>query len=108
MMDDVVRVLRRDTIPYHYIPTSYFGTYYREDFHAIFWEVETKREATEIQQAPNGSQGGKVNTCEYILLYQPEYGGEQADAGRDCRTRLARPHSQVRTRTGKYLFPLFS
>ena len=22
---------------------------------------------------------------------QPEYGGGQADAGRDCRTRLARP-----------------
>ena len=26
---------------------------------------------------------------------------EQADAGRDCRTRLARPHSQARTGTGK-------
>ena len=35
---------------------------------------------------------------------QPEYGDEQADAGRDCRTRLARPNSQARTRTGKYLF----
>ena len=23
---------------------------------------------------------------------QPEYGDEQADAGRDCRTRLARPY----------------
>ena len=33
---------------------------------------------------------------------QPEYGFEQADAGRDCRTRLARPNSQARTRTGKY------
>ena len=31
---------------------------------------------------------------------QPEYGDEQADAGRDCQTRLARPTSQVRTRTG--------
>ena len=39
---------------------------------------------------------------------QPEYGGEQADAGRDCRTRLARPSSQARTRTGKYSFSLFS
>ena len=28
---------------------------------------------------------------------QPEYGDEQADAGRDCRTRLARPNSQART-----------
>ena len=37
---------------------------------------------------------------------QPEYGNEQADAGRDCRTRLARPNSQARTGTGKYIiFP---
>ena len=35
---------------------------------------------------------------------QPEYGDEQAGAGRDCRTRLARPNSQARTRTGKYSF----
>ena len=39
---------------------------------------------------------------------QPGYGGDQADAGRDCRTRLARPIFQARTRTGKYLFYLFS
>ena len=39
---------------------------------------------------------------------QPEYGDEQADAGRDCRTRLARPNSQARTGTGKYSFFLFS
>ena len=39
---------------------------------------------------------------------QPEYGDEQADAGRDCRTRLARPNSQTRTGTGKYSFSLFS
>ena len=40
---------------------------------------------------------------------QPEYGDEQADAGRDCRTRLTRPNSQARTGTGKYLFSsLFS
>ena len=31
---------------------------------------------------------------------QPGYGDEQADAGRDCRTRLARPNPQARTRTG--------
>ena len=31
---------------------------------------------------------------------QPEYGDEQADAGRDCRTRLPRPNSRARTRTG--------
>ena len=39
---------------------------------------------------------------------QPEYGDEQADAGRDCRTHLARPNSQARTRTGKYSFSEFS
>ena len=33
---------------------------------------------------------------------QPEYGDEQADAGRDCRNRLAIPNSQARTRTGEY------
>ena len=40
---------------------------------------------------------------------QSEYEDEQADAGRDCRTRLARPNSQARTtRTGKLSFSLFS
>ena len=38
---------------------------------------------------------------------QREYGNEQADAGRECRTRLARSNSQARTGTGKYSFPLF-
>ena len=33
---------------------------------------------------------------------QPEYGDEQAGGGWDCRTRLARPNSQARTRTVKY------
>ena len=35
-------------------------------------------------------------------------GGEQADAGRDCRTSIARPNSQARTRTGKKKNSLFS
>ena len=39
---------------------------------------------------------------------QPEYGDEQAEAEWDCRTRLARPNSQARTRTGKYSFSLLS
>ena len=34
----------------------------------------------------------------------PEYRDEQGDAGRDCRTRLARPNSQALTRTGEYSF----
>ena len=33
---------------------------------------------------------------------------EQADAGRDGRTHLARPNSQARTGTGEYCFSLFS
>ena len=44
----------------------------------------------------------------YKHQIQPEYGDEQADAGRDCRTRLTRPNSQARTRTGQYSFSLFS
>ena len=36
---------------------------------------------------------------------QPEYGDEQADAGRDGWTRLARPNSQTRTGTGEYYLP---
>ena len=39
---------------------------------------------------------------------QPEYADEKTDAGRDCWTRLARPISQARTRTGKYYFSPFS
>ena len=35
---------------------------------------------------------------------QPEYGTEQADAGRDCRTHLARSNSQARTWTGQSLW----
>ncbi|CAN0373501.1 unnamed protein product [Ascophyllum nodosum] len=41
-------------------------------------------------------------------LIQPEYGHEQADAGRDCQKRLVRPNSQAQTRTGKHSFSLFS
>ena len=39
---------------------------------------------------------------------QPTCENEQTDAGRDGRTRLARPNSQARTRTEKYSFSLFS
>ena len=39
---------------------------------------------------------------------QPEYRDEQADAGWDCRTRLARPNSQTRTNAdrGIFIFPV--
>ena len=38
---------------------------------------------------------------------QPENRDEQADAGRDCRNRLARPNSQARTNADReiFLFP---
>ena len=40
---------------------------------------------------------------------QPEYGDEQADAGRNCRNRLARPNLRhERMRTGNFSFSLFS
>ena len=39
---------------------------------------------------------------------QPEFGDEQADAGRDCITRFARCNSQARTGTVKSFFSLFS
>ena len=39
---------------------------------------------------------------------QPEYGDKQAEAGRDYRTRLARPNSQARTGTGKNSLSLLS
>ena len=35
---------------------------------------------------------------------QPENGDEQADAGRDCRTRLAGPNSQARTNADREIF----
>ena len=49
---------------------------------------------------------GRNPVCKHQI--QPEYGDEQADAGRDCQTRLARPNSQARTWTGKYSFSLFN
>ena len=49
---------------------------------------------------------GRNPVCKHQI--QPEYGDEQADAGRSCRNRLARPNSQVLTRTGKYSFFLFN
>ena len=37
---------------------------------------------------------------------QPAYEDEQADAGRDCRTRLASPNSQVRRGPENIHFPV--
>ena len=36
---------------------------------------------------------------------QPEYGDEQADAGRDCRNRLARPNLRHERGQGNIHFP---
>ena len=47
---------------------------------------------------------GRNPVCKHQI--QPEYGDEQADAGRDGRTRLARSNSQARTGTGDFFFPV--
>ena len=39
---------------------------------------------------------------------QPEFGDEQADAGRDGLTRLAKLNYQARTGTREFTFSLFS
>ena len=44
------------------------------------------------------------NNSESEHQIQPEYGDEQADAGRDCRTRLAKPNSQARTNADREMF----
>ena len=37
---------------------------------------------------------------------QPEYGDEQADAGQDCRTRLARPNSRANGDREIFILPV--
>ena len=61
-------------------------------------------------QEINGGRGGTCGRNPVLLLVkyqiQPKYGDEQADAGQDCRTRLARPKSyQAREGTGNTSFP---
>ena len=46
---------------------------------------------------------GRNPVCKYQI--QPEFGDEQADAGRDCRTRLARPNSRRERGQGNIHFP---
>ena len=43
-----------------------------------------------------------------LSKHQIQYGDEQADAGRDCRTRLARPNSQARKNADRemLIFPV--
>ena len=48
---------------------------------------------------------GSNPVCKHQI--QPEFGDEQTDAGRYCRTHLARPNSLARTRTGSlFIFPV--
>ena len=56
----------------------------------------------------NGRHGGARDNPVSKYHIQLEYGDEQADVGRGCRTRLVIPNSQARTRTGKHSFSLFS
>ena len=45
---------------------------------------------------------GRNPVCKHQV--QPEYGDEQADAGRDFRSRLARTNSQARTNVDREIF----
>ena len=56
----------------------------------------------------NRNSRANVQTGAIIHLPQSKYEHEQADAGRECRTRLARPNTQARTRIERYSFSLFS
>ena len=53
-------------------------------------------------------RGSREEFHENCTGFSLRMGNEQADAGRDGRTRLARPNSQPRTGTGKFSFSLFS
>ena len=52
-----------------------------------------------FEQILGRRRGTREESCKHEI--PPEYGDEQADAARDCRTRLARPNSQARTGTRK-------
>ena len=70
------------------------------------WNCRLDENLYNLNYSTAGTELGRNPVSEHHI--QPEYGDEQADAGRDCRTRLARPNSQARTRTEKYPFSLFS
>ena len=59
-----------------------------------------------LKQMDAAAELGRSSVSKHQI--QPGYGDKQADAGRDGRTRLARPNSQARTRTGEYSFSLSS
>ena len=65
------------------------------------------RLAVQINKWPPPRKSGGIPQVSTMQI-QLEYGDEQAEAGRDCRNRLARPNSQARTGTGKYSSSLFS
>ena len=50
----------------------------------------------------------RLKNTSLLQRIQPEYGDEQADAARDCRSRLTRPNSQARTNADReiFLFPV--
>ena len=58
------------------------------------WRMEVLNE-----QMDAAAELGRNPVSEHQI--QPEYGDEQADAGRNCRSRLARPNSQARTNAGR-------
>ena len=54
-----------------------------------------------------GAETGK-NSVSKHTRFGLSLENEQAEVGRDSRTRLVRLNSQARTRTGKHLLSLFS
>ncbi|CAM9349455.1 unnamed protein product, partial [Ascophyllum nodosum] len=65
------------------------------------------RSSTLAVAAPGG-RDRPIRDWKAIGRFSLSVENEQADAGRDGRTRLARPNYQARTVTGKYSFSLFS
>ena len=92
-----------NTVVYDWFPlirTRPIGT--TNEAHQIHNKQVDNKQTNEAHQIQNKHVDNKQQPA------QSEYGDEQADAGRDCRTRLVRPNSQAPTRTGKYSFSLFS
>ena len=87
------------------VPACYnaIGTQWRDPINS---RLTRWRMAVLAKQMDAAAELGRNPVSKHQI--QLEYGDEQADAGRDCQPRLARPNYQARTRTGKYQFSLFS
>ena len=90
-------------------------------FDASGWEKSNRSTARVLRGCARGRSGKKYQygnkwtpsrklggTPSVSTRFSLSKENEQARAGRDGRTRLARPSSQARTGTGKFSFSLFS